>query len=96
MNTSWRQLLDTALARTRSLLTIRPGFRPLLSVERQLEYLIAVDTGQQAPDRLNEINLGLVAVREIEGWDDELADMLHQISARTRTLATVVALRAAD
>ena len=31
--------------------------------------------------RLKDINIGLVAAREIKGWDDDPAHMLHQLAA---------------
>ena len=41
--------------------------------------------------RLAGQNPGLLAVREIEGWDDELADLLHSIQAAVNRRATPLA-----
>ena len=51
----------------------------------------AVCAGTAGPERLAEIILGLLAVREVEGWDDELADLLHSIQAAVNRRATPLA-----
>ncbi len=73
--------LAEALQRCETLLAGRPDFPPLVSIRNQLIYLEQVCAGTAGPERLAEIILGVLAVREIEGWDDELADLLHRISA---------------
>ncbi|CAG4911492.1 unnamed protein product [Acidocella sp. C78] len=73
--------LAEALQRCETLLAGRPGLQPLISIRNQLIYLQQVCAGTAGPERLGEIILGVLAVREIEGWDDELADLLHRISA---------------
>lgn len=74
-------LLPDALHRVEALLAGRPGLPPLVSIRSQLIYLQQVCAGTAGPERLPEIILGILAVREIEGWDDELACLLHRISA---------------
>jgi Tsi6 len=69
------------------LLRAEPDNPLLESVKLQLQYLKDLEDGKhQDRTRLKDINLGLIAVREIEGWDDELADLLHQISAEVRQM----------
>ena len=82
--------IGVALRRIRSVLAGRPGLQPLVSIRNQLIYLRQVCAGTAGPERLAEIILGVLAVREIEGWDDELAELLHRISA------AVGRLKAAD
>ena len=82
--------LAEAQQRCETLLAARPGLPPLVSIRNQLIYLQQVCAGTAGPERLPEIILGLLAVREIEGWDDELACLLHRISA------AVDRLKAAD
>ena len=84
---------DLAEARLRceTLLAVRPGLPPLVSIRNQLIYLQQVCAGTAGPERLAEIILGLLAVREVEGWDDELADLLHSIQAAVNRRATPLA-----
>ena len=84
---------DLAEARQRceTLLAARPGLPPLVSIRNQLIYLQQVCAGTAGPERLAEIVLGLLAVREVEGWDDELADLLHSIQAAVNRRATPLA-----
>ena len=35
-------------------------------VQKQLEYCLQVVSGQKSPERLEELNIGLIAVREID------------------------------
>lgn len=53
---------------------------PLLkSAQTQLSYLIDLETGKrQDRERLSDINIGLIAVREIEGVDDDLANWIYE------------------
>ncbi len=83
--------LADALQRCESLLAGRPGLPPLVSIRNQLIYLQQVCAGTAGPERLAEIILGLLAVREVEGWDDELADLLHSIQAAVNRRATPLA-----
>lgn len=83
--------LAEALRRCETLLAGRPGFPPLVSNRNQLIYLQQVCAGTAGPERLAEIILGLLAVREIEGCNDELADLLHSIQAAVNRRATPLA-----
>ncbi|MGC8526963.1 immunity protein Tsi6 family protein [Acidiphilium sp.] len=83
--------LAEALQRCESLLDGRSGLQPLVSIRNQLIYLQQVCAGTAGPERLAEIILGLLAVREIEGWDDELADLLHSIQTAVNRRATPLA-----
>jgi hypothetical protein len=73
-------ILTKALDRTEQRMMERPDLTPLVSIQKQLEYLIKFNNDQIDGSRLKDINVGLVAVREIENWDNELADLLHEIS----------------
>jgi hypothetical protein len=81
-----RVLIQKATALVEARLQERPDFRPLLSIKNQLNYLSDYIAGTVDGARLKDINVGLVAAREIEGWDDELAALLHQLAAKTRAL----------
>ena len=41
------------------------------SVLRQLQYCQAVLSGTEPPERLEELTMGFIAVRELEGWQPE-------------------------
>lgn len=59
----------------------RESKRLLLSIDHQLDYLIQVmEENNSDQSRLKDINLGIIAVREIEGVDDQLAELLYDIS----------------
>ncbi len=62
-----------------------PGHPSLLSVRAQVEYLHRYAMGEDSEERLQDVNLGLIAAREIEGWNNALADLLHIISAQIRS-----------
>jgi hypothetical protein len=81
------ELYERARNRIDILLQAEPDNPLLESVKVQLQYLKDLEDGKrQDRTRLKDINLGLTAVREIEGWDDELADLLHRISAEVRQM----------
>jgi hypothetical protein len=82
------EMYERARNRIDILLQAEPDNPLLESVKLQLQYLRDLEDGKhQDRARLKDINLGLIAVREIEGWDDELADLLHRISAEVRQMA---------
>jgi hypothetical protein len=86
-------ILVKALDRTEQRMVERPDLTPLVSIQKQLEYLIKFNKGQIDGCRLKDINVGLVAVREIENWDDTLAGLLHEISSEVRVLVKTDELR---
>lgn len=52
----------------------------LESVNTQLNFLItAIDDPARCKSKLKDINVGVIAVREIEGINDDLAEMLYEI-----------------
>jgi hypothetical protein len=77
--------IQTAIDRTHTL-KARHGANPLLdSVIEQLSYLLSLADGTCSDaSRLKDINIGLIAVREIEGADDVLAGMLHELAQEVR------------
>lgn len=79
-------LYSEALAKTRAAYAQAPFLFPLESVIDQLEYLIAVDRGAAPGDRLSSISIGQIAARDIDEFDDELADLLHRVSAEVNRL----------
>ncbi len=56
---------------------------PLMeSIDIQLDYLMHIlDNSISDKTRLKDITIGIIAVREIEGIDDDLAELLYEIDA---------------
>jgi hypothetical protein len=77
--------IQTAIVRALTLKT-RRGASPLIdSVIEQLTYLLSLANRTSSDEsRLNDINIGLIAAREIEGADDALANMLHELAQEVR------------
>jgi hypothetical protein len=81
------QLFRRALEAIARLEKSYPDFLPFLSIHAQLDFLLGQATG--APrDRagLARINLGRLAVHEVEGRDDAAADLFHQVSGEARKM----------
>jgi len=87
--------LTDALERTEQRIAERPDLVPLISIQKQLEYLINFNNGAVDGSRLKDINVGLVAVREIENWDDNLAGLLYKIDVEVDRLRIAEALKRA-
>lgn len=59
------------------------------SIEYQLNYLINLEESKEKDrSRLSEINLGLIAVREIEGKNDDLANILYEVNSIVKIMKT--------
>jgi hypothetical protein len=59
----------------------------LLSIEKQLEYLIDLEEGR-CSDRslMANLNLGLLAARELEPDDMELANLIYQVTESAKSM----------
>jgi hypothetical protein len=81
-----RELFETSLARVSALLQFT-GDPALRSAELQLEYLIDLDKENRTDhQRLHDVNIGLLAVREIEVLDDALADLLYLVAEQVELM----------
>lgn len=59
------------------------------SIEFQLKYLIDLEEGRQKDrSRLAEINLCLIAAREIESKNDDLANILYEVNSIVKIMMT--------
>ena len=68
----------TALAAMAGLHTRYPDDPALNSIIVQLDYLVELETGQRDDrERLNDITIGVLAVREVEPLDREIAEVLY-------------------
>lgn len=86
--TSRIDLFDKALTSSREALAKAPYMFPLATVIDQLQYLLDLEVGKTL-DRtgLDTISIGQIAARDIENFDSELADLLHEVSAQVREMA---------
>src|SRR5438552_16045210 len=73
--------LSTALARAREVHDRYTADQSVTSVINQLDYMIELEEGKRTDaQRLGEIILGILAIREIEPLDADLADMLCEVA----------------
>lgn len=73
-------LFNTALLQTNRLRSQCPNDSAVLSVFKQLEYLIELEEGKRSDtERLCEIIIGVLTVREIEPLDMLVADLLYKV-----------------
>ena len=73
------EIFQQALDRCRKIGQPVPDNPLLKSAQIQLSYLIDLEMGKrQDRERLSDINIGLIAVREIEGIDDNLANWIYE------------------
>lgn len=80
------ELFTEALQKSKEALDRAPFMFPLESVIKQIEYLIDVENGSVSKDQLTTINIGQVAARDIDEFDEDLADVLHEVSAEVQEL----------
>ena len=70
--------LRGALASIQRLSGEYPWSKALQSVSVQLDYLISLEKGEISDvSRLKDINIGVIAAREIEDMDPEVAMQIH-------------------
>ena len=81
-------LLQSALGKTKILKSKYPNSNPLQSVIEQLEYLIGIESGKNTDfSKLETINIGIIAVREVEDRDMALAKELYKVSDLVEKIA---------
>lgn len=82
-----QQLLEIGRQKCATLLSQYPSSNALLSVFRQIEYLIGLESGAIADrSRLKEITIGVITAREIEPLDDEAAETFYQIAGEAKRM----------
>src|SRR5262249_50600996 len=81
------ELFKKALAETRDFHKTRGPKKSRAAVEAQLSSLSELGGGPRRDrERLNDINIGRIAVQEVEGSDEALAELLHQVNAAVRKM----------
>lgn len=66
---------------------IYPDYPPFVSIHNQLQFL-AEQCGLPVldRDRLAQINLGYITMREVETRDESIADLLYRCSAEAKAM----------
>lgn len=82
-----KKLLETGKRKCQLLLDRYPGNTALLSISKQIDYLIGVEYGSIV-DRteLKDIIIGVITAREIEPLDQDAAETFHQIASEAREM----------
>lgn len=79
------ELFRRALAKTIKLQASYSWSKPLQSVVEQLQYLIEEETGKERDhSKIAQINIGIIAAREIEDMDADVANELHKVADSVR------------
>ena len=80
------KLFLKAVEKSKEALAKAPFMFPLESVIKQLNYLVDLEKGDVSRDQLSSINIGQIAVRDIDEFDEDLAELLHEVSAEVNEL----------
>ncbi|MFN4290678.1 MAG: immunity protein Tsi6 family protein [Permianibacter sp.] len=76
------KLFEHALSECQKLLAQYPGNGTLQSIEKQLEYLIGLESGAHTDrSRLREIIIGVQTAREIEPLDEDIAEVFYKAAS---------------
>jgi hypothetical protein len=80
-------LFKKTLELCRERLKQSPTPQPLRSIEKQLEYLIDLEEGRRSDvERMADLNLGLLAARELEPHDMELANLIYNVTEAVKQM----------
>ena len=78
-----RALVERSVARCAALERRYPGLEPVESLARQLAYLLDREEGRTVDcSGIERLTIRVIAAREIEPRDPELADLLSQLMDR--------------
>lgn len=77
------QLFEQALAACQGL----PRDTPTLSIIKQVEFLLDCERGQRCDaERLDDIIIGVLAVREVESEHPRIADVLYRVEEQVEAM----------
>lgn len=80
-------LFENAKATCVGLLNERPGNPAIESIVAQLDYLISIEDGTTSDrTKLRDITIGVLAAREIEPLNMEVAEVLHAVAGEARRM----------
>lgn len=73
------QKIEKALDRSFELFSQDSDWQPIISTRNQLDYLKNILEGKSDRSKLDEINIGLISVREFENNYDDFANMIYEV-----------------
>ena len=75
------ELFSEARVRCEELMLSYPENRALISIAKQIEYLIGLESGVHCDrSRLKEIVIGVLTAREIEPLDADVASLFYKVA----------------
>lgn len=80
-------LFQEAMSECSSLIARYPDMQSLKSIYQQLDYLLALELGNQDKSRLKDIVIGPLTAREIEPLSQRAADLFYKAAAEARFMA---------
>jgi hypothetical protein len=80
-------LFQSALIAIHNMQKAEPGYPPFVSIHNQILYLMALVSGQPVDHQnLAKINLGYIAMREVETQNEDAANLFYRVSAEVDQL----------
>lgn len=90
MNAERIILFEKAESEIQMLIEQYPMIEQFQSVKSQLEYLIDIETGKRNDyERLEDVNIGLITVREIEDRNMDIANLMYEVTSEVEKMKTV-------
>lgn len=90
MNTERIKLFEKAVSEIQMLIEQYPMIEQFQSVKIQLEYLIDIEEKRRTDyERLEDINIGLITVREIEDRNMDTANLMYEVTSEVEKMKTV-------
>ena len=81
------ELFEAGRQKCRALLEEYPDNIALTSIDRQIEYLIGLESGVHSDrSRLNEIVIGVLTAREIEPLNGDVAETFYKIASAAKQM----------
>lgn len=89
MNTERIKLFEKAISEIQTLSEQYPMIEQFQSVKAQLKYLIDIEEGKRSDyERLKDINIGLITVREIEDRNMGIANLMYEVTSEVEKMKT--------
>lgn len=81
------KLFETAQKKCADLSAQYPFNRALVSIGRQIEYLIGLERQTHSDrSRLSEITIGVLTAREVEPLDEDAAEIFYKVAGEVRNM----------
>ena len=87
MEITRKNVFEKGLVKINQLIDAYPEVSPFESVRNQIKFLIELEEGtRQDSNRLKDIIIGVITVREIEDRDMEVADLMYDIVTEVKKM----------